>query len=465
MLLLAASTTLYGLWAFITLGKLLDSNNDDDDPDDDDGELSNDALNAIVVLFRIWSLCTTIVGAIAARGVLQPHLPSLRIFALHSIIDTSLTALVSLVFVLTLFSSSLSTKLSHSICAHLARSSNSALESVGLIFSPGTGLENCEEKWSFSIVPLLLFFAGTVLFVRAKMTSYVYAWYKDSAYSEGRISLESPSVDSLSSASSATLAHDAHRRYSSSSSGGHNHQHRHHYDRKKSASMSSGSSPPKLRLNSGTNLPLPGRHSRSSSSASTIRPSNGQHHSDPLVPLSPSRIMLLPSDYEGSAVYTSPTSLTPSGTAGHTSPRIPSYCHPNTSAESFETVTAGSSRRRSFSHDPTSNPAGHVVVYAPILMSIEEAQQLGGREAVIASSPNGVSTSTSTKGGLTSPRLRNPSPPVRTSAGYPQPPASEQASVARSTYAEDVKTASPFQSIKGSRQSMDSDPLNTNKSL
>lgn len=71
MLLLAATTTLYGTWVFFTLGRLLDPDNEDDEMDDEDGELSSGALHAAVILFRIWALCTTIVAGLAVRGLLQ----------------------------------------------------------------------------------------------------------------------------------------------------------------------------------------------------------------------------------------------------------------------------------------------------------------------------------------------------------------------------------------------------------
>ncbi len=65
MLLLAAGTTLYGLAGWSYLAGVLDLSGDEDIED------KEDLLQLGVYACRVWSLCTIITGAIAARGVLQ----------------------------------------------------------------------------------------------------------------------------------------------------------------------------------------------------------------------------------------------------------------------------------------------------------------------------------------------------------------------------------------------------------
>jgi hypothetical protein len=143
-----------------------------------------------------------------------------------------------------------------------------------------------------------------------------------------------------------------------------------------------------------------------------------------------SRIMLLPVDYQSPPQTGLPSSQFPSLRVIPPSPYISS----NSSCDSIDTVKGGlstssphpsasTSRKRSMSHDSGSNPYNHVVVYAPVLMSIEEAQQLGGKEAVIASSTSSVNAAAISSGICSSPtnyqnnsgaspRLRNLSPPA-----------------------------------------------------
>ena len=64
MLLLAAGTTLYGLAGWSYLAGVLESG-------DEDIEDKEDLLQLGVYACRVWSLCTIITGAIAARGVLH----------------------------------------------------------------------------------------------------------------------------------------------------------------------------------------------------------------------------------------------------------------------------------------------------------------------------------------------------------------------------------------------------------
>ena len=64
MLLLAAGTTVYGLAGWSSLAGVLELS-------DEDIEDKEDLLQLVVYACRAWFLCSIIIGAIAARGVLQ----------------------------------------------------------------------------------------------------------------------------------------------------------------------------------------------------------------------------------------------------------------------------------------------------------------------------------------------------------------------------------------------------------
>ncbi|KAL7009492.1 hypothetical protein EMMF5_001123 [Cystobasidiomycetes sp. EMM_F5] len=349
---------------------------------------------------------------------MSTHLPSLRFFALHAIVDTILCGLVAILFALTAFSANtlVSSQLGHAFCEHVSKGHSF----LGFVTSPGSGMENCEEKWLYGIAPIIMLCASGAFCIRAKTARAVWDYYQR-ALTEGKISLDSPSTSSVSSStfshsSSSTLHVDnlgqaANYPYSRAS-------------RSRKKRSGTGSS-------SGSSNGTGGRtisHSRSSST-STVRPF--------LAAGTASRIMLLPSDYanpgypieKSSGQASSPISprsgkssssesfdtirgphpLHPQGLSAHTTlsssntypaPPIPSLSHhqsqyqqaaashftpnPSTSPPALETHLAPAhSRKRSMSYDSGSTPHPKVVVYAPILMSIEEAQSLGGREALI----------------------------------------------------------------------------------
>lgn len=346
---------------------------------------------------------------------IQSHIPSLRIFALHAIIDTLLVALIVFIFALTAYSGSLSANLGHTVCEHLSRG-----DAWGLVASPGSGLELCEERWNYGLAPFLLLLGGIGLFIRTKTAFYIYDYYRNLESNQGKISLESPSVTSLHLSTTSSRSSDEGVRLSSYD---HHHHHRaqQYKDSQHPSHQSSHRSTSRPRNNTPSNTlsssSSPTRHSRSSSS-STVRPFRSA---------TASRIMLLPVDYQSQQQQPSL----------HITPPSPHLTHSNSSCESLDTVkgvsstcqtnTANSSRKRAMSHDSVSNPYNHVVVYAPVLMSIEEAQQLGGKEAVIASSSASSTTSSNSSAGVisastsgmctspthypASPRLRNVSPP------------------------------------------------------
>lgn len=389
MLLLAAGTTLYGVigWSWIA-GKL--------DSGDDDLEDREDLMDLAFYACRAWSLCSIIVGAIAARGVVQvrydthrsnqsspitnaeasftqKHFPSLRIFALHAVADAVLMGISAAVFaMLALYAPS---QLGHAVCEHLSRG-----DALGIVASPGSGLELCEEKWSYGIAPILLLLSGIALIIRAKSSLFIWYYFRQ-AQGEGRICLESPN---------STPRHSSH-------------------EQRGQIAGQSGKS-------------RSGRHSRSLS-ASTVRP----HHA------LASRIMLLPTDYDSSSLRTPTLNVIPA------SPLLGST---NSSTESFETIKGVASdsdpyRKRAYSNG---SAAERVVVYAPVLMSIDEAQKLGGREAVIASALSSSPTSYAS-----SPRHRTTSPPVNSGrSGSHLPNGSATPTLASGA-------GSPFATVKGQR--------------
>ena len=273
--------------------------------------------------------------------------------------------------------------LGHAVCEHLSRG-----DALGIVASPGSGLEMCEEKWSYGIAPLLLLISGIALFIRTKSALFIWAYYRE-AQGDGRICLESPE---------------------SSPRHSHEHQQSPHHHHSSSRSRS-------------------GRHSRSSS-ASTVRPHSGQPAA---------RIMLLPTDYDHS-LRTPTLNIIPA------SPLLGSV---NSSTESFETIkvaaqdSSDAHRKRSYSHGSERDHKERVVVYAPVLMSIDEAQKLGGREAVIASA---LSSSPTSYASSTLPRHRTTSPPV-VAHGRSSSYLSSGSSATTPTLA----TQSPFSSVKGSR--------------
>lgn len=299
-------------------------------------------------------------------------------FAIHAVTDTILNALTVAAFALcALYAPS---QLGHTVCEHLSRG-----DALGIVSSPGSGLEICEEKWSYGIAPLLLLISAIALFIRIKSALFIWQYYR-AAQAEGRICLESPS-------STPRHSHDQLRSHSSSQS------------TRKS-----------------------GRHSRSSS-ASTIRP----HHSH-----TASRIMLLPTDYD----HSSASLRTPTVNVTPASPMLGSS---NSSTDSFETIRAHDSnndafRKRAYS---AGSAVERVVVYAPVLMSIDEAQKLGGREAVIASALSSSPTSYAS----TTPRHRTTSPPVSSTRG-----ASYLSSGSTGSITPTMSPASPFASVKGHRE-------------
>lgn len=328
-------------------------------------------------------------------------------------------------------------------------------------------MELCEERWNYGLAPLLLLIAGIALFIRTKTAIFIYDYYRRTA-TEGKISLESPSVTSLHSSRSSSegvhlSSYDEHRRH-----------HQHHQHRT--------SPPSSTRPRNNTTSSA---HSRSSSS-STVRPFRSA---------TASRIMLLPPDYQNQQ-GSSPSSFSPSL---HITPPSPHLTHSNSSCDSIDTVKgvsscssnpsfSNTSRKRAMSHDSGSDPYNHVVVYAPVLMSIEEAQQLGGKEAVIASasaSASGVCSSP-TNYASASPRLRNVSPPGHPShphqhhrhqqhhpSPYPRDTKSEpkrsDSEGSSTTIMPDNKTpvvppmsgngTSPFAAIKGYRDTTEMDDL------
>lgn len=364
-------------------------------------------MSATCVTHADWSYSSSLSCTSCLLAVSQTHLPSLRFFALHAISDTFLCGLVAVVFALAAFSSSnsVSSQLGHAFCEHLSRGNSL----FGFVTSPGSGMENCEEKWQYGIAPLIMLAACVMLFVRAKTARAVWDYYRR-MLTEGKISLESPSTSSIASSASSH----------SSSSTIHGEQYgeqqiypyaRATRSRKKRSETATSSS-------SSSGQRKPG-HSRSSSS-STIRAV--------LPPGSASRIMLLPNDYSGAGL--SPVDVRVSGSSSPSSPNMhtprntksasaesvdtlrashplsgvrsasrhsPQPCYPqqhpyapaghttSSSSVSHACVATNHSRKRSLSHGSGSgtDPQGRVVVYAPILMSIEEAQSLGGKEAVI----------------------------------------------------------------------------------
>lgn len=365
--------------------------------------------------------------------LLQSHIPSLRLFAIHAIIDTVLGSITVLLFTIaTIFSSGdVSSSLGHAVCEHLSRN-----DAWGLVSSPGSGLELCEDRWNYGTAPLLLISSAIALFLRCKSAIFIYSYYHQMvvASQKGRISLEDLESDSPhpTSMHHHNLLHQQHHSNTSNSSlssaatatgSSHHHNHHHHQHHQKHPHHShhndSCSSSTRPRTNTASTSSSSSKHSHShsrSSSSSTVRPFRSA--------TTASRIMLLPADYNNKNT----SGISP---ALHVTP--PSPCMPpsNSSSESLDTIKAGPlssspptpsfysssssllSRKRAMSHDSASNPYNHVIVYAPVLMSIEEAQQLGGREAVIAPSANSSALCSSpTSYASTSPRLRGHSPPV-----------------------------------------------------
>ena len=338
---------------------------------------------------------------IETNNTSQNHLPSLRLFAIHSIIDTSFAALATLVIASVTFSPSVSTKLGHAVCEHLSRG-----DALGIVYSPGSGLEACEEKWSYGIAPVLLLLAAIALFFRSKTAHYIYNYYRRAAF-DGRISLESPSIVTP------TLHHPT---YSS-------------IPMKGRSNTTSSTSSTSSSLSSG-------RHSRSSS-ASTVRPGTA------------SRIMLLPIDFK--------TSSSPSQKAAfpilQVTPPTPSSLVPSSSLSECPDTPKLSSTHNPPEKTRTGSRSNHgnVIVYAPILMSVEEAHQLGGREAVIAtalsSSPN------SGRVGSVGTRHRQHSPP--SNRRTPTPPANISE--------DNNQPATPFAAIKGFRDSTEMEEMSNHR--
>lgn len=216
--------------------------------------------------------------------------------------------------------------------------------------------------------------------------------------------------------------------------------------------------------------------------------------------------MLLPPDYQPGL----------SSPALQITPPSPHLTHSNSSCDSLDTIKGGvstcsssssnnnsstssssTSRKRAMSHDSGSNPHNHVIVYAPVLMSIEEAQQLGGKEAVIASSSSaqasGMCSSPTNYQSAASPRLRNVSPPesnysrslshhqyqqqqyqdypkdVKSRSSTSPPPRRSDSEGSNGTIVPDNKSsitsqhpaghASPFGSIKGYRDTTEMEEL------
>lgn len=357
---------------------------------------------------------------------------------------------------MTLLSSSVSQGLGHAVCEHLSRG-----DAWGLVASPGSGLELCEERWNYGLATFLLLLGGIALFVRTKTAIFIYDYYRRIA-TEGKISLESPSVVSLLSSRSSNDG----RRLSLSYDDHHRQQHSQQHSQQHPPSTSTR---PRTNTNSS-------RHSRASSS-STVRPFRSA---------TASRIMLLPPDYQSSLSSSPSLQVTPPS---------PHLAHSNSSCDSIDTVKgvsscsssnpSSTSRKRAMSHDSASHPYNHVVVYAPVLMSIEEAQQLGGKEAVIASSAltSGMCSSpTNYSQASASPRLRNVSPPDTNRSlrnqDYPQnvkhrlastsPPRRSDSEGSNGTIVPDSKTpvpmsnalhANPFGSIKGFRDTTEMEDL------
>jgi hypothetical protein len=311
----------------------------------------------------------------------------------HSLIDAILTTLVVLCFALVTLSSP--SHLGRRVCEHLSR--GDALLGGGIVASPGSGLESCEEKFAFGIAPVLFLLGGIAVYVRITASTFIWSYYRRAHAAEGRICLESPTSTPKSS-----------YEYPTAAGGG-----------ARQRAGTAGSSHP-----ASSQPPLPGRHSRSSS-ASTVRPNlSFKNPSQPA-----SRIMLLPSGFDASG-YRSPL---PHLNIVPPSP-VPSS---NSSTDSFETIkgpappSVQTTRRRSMSHDSTDS----VIVYAPILMTISEAQSLGGREAVIASSATASSRHQRT--GSSSPRHRTTSPPATAPADRAVP----------------GRQSAPFAAVKGFRDS------------
>jgi len=199
--------------------------------------------------------------------------------------------------------------------------------------------------------------------------------------------------------------------------------------RKRTSTCSSGSS------SSSTVSSHHGRHSRSSS-ASTVRTASA------------SRIMLLPADYKQS--QSSSFSLF-SGT--------------NESSDSLNTIKAPMSgskeayRKRSMSSDSHSSQGQRnmVVVYAPTLMSVEEAQKLGGREAVIANPTLSVSPASYSSSSSSSGRYRQPSPVGNKRSTSP--------GTAPVILEEEPHSPNPFVSLKGYRDATELEDLCCRKTL
>ncbi|KAK9900089.1 hypothetical protein P389DRAFT_165232 [Cystobasidium minutum MCA 4210] len=459
MLALAAGTTLLSMLGISSLSGMLDSSDDLED------ESTSEALEVAVVFCRIWMLSSAVVGVIAVRAVVQSHIPSLRIFALHAIIDSLLAGLVVFVFALTAFSSSISQNLGHAVCEHLSRG-----DAWGLVSSPGSGLELCEERWNYGLAPFLLLLGGIALFVRTKSAILIYDYYRNVESGQGKISLESPSAASLLSSSSSSRSSNEGRRMSLSSYDDHHSHSHHHRGQQQYASAHRSSSQTRTNnafSNNNTSSATSGKHSRSNSS-STVRPFRSA---------TASRIMLLPVDYQSQQ---QPPSIGSSPFL-HITPPSPHLAHSNSSCDSIDTVkgisttcsasnsSSSSSRKRAMSHDSGSNPYNHVVVYAPVLMSIEEAQQLGGKEAVIAASSSTTSGMCASPTHYpASPRLSNVSPPGAGGAERDvksKPKRSDSESSNMTIVPDSSRTpivvggANPFGDIKGYRDSTEMDEL------
>ena len=340
---------------------------------------------------------------LTCHATTQKHHPSLRLIAVHSLIDAILTTLVVLCFALVTLSSP--SHLGRRVCEHLSR--GDALLGGGIVASPGSGLESCEEKFAFGIAPVLFLLGGIAVYVRVTASAFIWSYYRAAHSAEGRICLESPTSTPKSS-----------YEYPSSSAG-----------RRRAGTAGAATHSASSQQHQAP--PLPGRHSRSSS-ASTVRPKlSFKNLNQPA-----SRIMLLPSGFDASG-YRSPL---PHLNVIPPSP-IPSS---NSSTDSFETIkgpgpgpappSAQTTRRRSMSHDSTDS----VIVYAPILMTISEAQSLGGREAVIASSATASSSSSRhQRTGSSSPRHRTTSPPATAPINRAVP----------------SRQSAPFAAVKGFRDS------------
>ncbi|BGP28468.1 hypothetical protein JCM10296v2_000203 [Rhodotorula toruloides] len=118
-----------------------------------------DGVRTLLGIGRLWAWCSVGIACIGVWGLAQDHLPFVRLFMLNSFVSLALeTFLVILVILLLTLSSPTSASLATTLCQALS-SAPSALStfslSVGLPDLLGLSLEACEERFEEVVVSAL----------------------------------------------------------------------------------------------------------------------------------------------------------------------------------------------------------------------------------------------------------------------------------------------------------------------